>query len=171
MMMATTPNFDKEIPFTETKPQAMSALSSVFDRCIKTLLGAFHPRTFPETGDAGNDSAHAVHVLSSVEEDVDVKDNEENKENIPPSPPKKTVSFSPDFDPFRTPPRRFASSSTHSTRSPPPIRRMPGFCFERAQYAPGIPILPMFSNSPASELAIKSVAASAGCKPTALRSA
>ena len=163
MMMATAaapPNFEKKIPFIDkVTPKARSELS-VFDRCLKTLFPAFYTRTFPE--DAGNNSAHAVHVLSAaVEEDVDVKDNEENKENEPPK----------DFDPFCTPPRRFASNSTHSTRSPPPIRRMPGFCFERAQYAPGIPILPMFSNSPASELAIKAVAASAGCKPSALRSA
>ena len=167
MMMALAPPNFKELPFIETKPQAMSALSSVFNRCLKTLFPALHPRTFPETGTDDTtgetkNAAHVVQVLSSVEDDVAVKkDNEENKENEPPK----------DFDPLHTPPRRFVNNSPLSPPSPPPLRRMPGFGFELAQYAPGIPILPVFSNSPASELAIKAVATTAGCSPALLRSA
>ena len=183
MMMALAPPNFKELPFIETKPQAMSALSSVFNRCLKTLFPALHPRTFPETGTDDTtgetkNAAHVVQVLSSVEDDVAVKkDNEENKENIPPSPRnKKTVCFSlkktPE-DPFRTPSRRFSSKFPLSPPSPPPISRMPGFCFERAQYAaPGIlPTMPVeFSKtSPAAELAIKAAAESAGCSPALLR--
>ena len=198
MAIAASPNFEKELPFidpvTKTAPQARSALS----RCLKTLFGGVYRRTLPEPGTAGTtdgpkNATHVVHVLSAVEQDVAVKEEvalaccvtDDNKENIAPnslpSPPKKKkVCFLPKEEAhdeashaFCTPPRRFAhkSSLSHlSPISPPPIRRMPGFCIERAQHALAIPTMPEFCNtSPASELAVKAAAEAAGCNSAALR--